>query len=286
MLVEAENRFDALVVAGELAGSLDPSVAHAAFLALCQLRERKGWSQATFEVALAGASENEEQNAAVLTWDRTLLRARWVLPTRSGPELPVPRDLFAPLRVPPTPEASTLLRQALEHVAHRSAPAGAAERKRAITPSWGADRPGFLEVGSVQQLEHLMEQATAWPLDLPEHYLQVHWCCYGEYGEAGARETREAESAGRPRRHRSGRAVLYHGSYRWEAGQEPESAVMGSASLHRELWVLFAACPHRARLEAAWQMWLGSWSAKQEIGLAPLAQGLQELWSVLAAATL
>jgi hypothetical protein len=284
LLAETENRFGTLVTAGELAGSLDPPVAHAAYLALCQLREREGWSQATFEAALAGISDDEEQNAAVLTWDRTLLRARWMSPVRSGPEQPAPQaNLFGPLTVPQSPAASTLLRQALEHVAHCGAPVG---RGRALASS--RDQLCFLEVNGAQQLEQVLEQLMTWLLDLPERYLQVHWSGYGETtgGTSGA------DPPVRQLPHGSGTAVLYRGclTYHWGPGEGPASPALpslqgqGAAPLRRELWVLFAACPHRERLEAAWQLYLSGWQAQQASSWASLRQGLQDLWSVLAPA--
>ncbi|MBE3568494.1 MAG: hypothetical protein IMW90_22490 [Thermogemmatispora sp.] len=293
LLAEAENRFDALVAVGELAGSLDPPVAHAASLALCQLREREGWSQATFEAALAGISDDEEQNAAVLTWDRTLLRARWMSPVRSGPEQPAPQaDLFGPLTVPQSPAASTLLRQALEQVAHRGAVAVGCWSPQPLNTGEHAhaDQLCFLQVSDRLGLERALAHISSWLLDLPERYLQVHWSCYGEArgggGKSGTPPSVEEQQPGsdKPTLYRSG--LTYH----WGPGEGPASPAFpslqgqGAAPLRRELWVLFAACPHRERLEAAWQLYLSSWQRQQRCSCASLAQGLQDLWSVLAPA--
>jgi hypothetical protein len=295
LLAEAENRFDALVAVGELAGSLDPPVAHAASLALCQLREREGWSQATFEAALAGISDDEEQNAAVLTWDRTLLRARWVL-AGSGPGRPAScADLFGPLAWPQTPAASALLRQGLMQVAHRGAVAAGCWSPQPLNTGEHApaDQLCFLQVSDRQGLERALAHITFWLLDLPERYLQVHWSCYGETrgggGKSGTPPSVEEQQPGsdKPTLYRSG--LTYH----WGPGEEPASTALPSsrgreaAWLHRDLWVLFAASPHRDLLEAAWQLYLSSLSGlqrQQRCSCASLAQGLQERWSVLASA--
>jgi hypothetical protein len=296
LLAEAENRFDALVAVGELAGSLDPPVAHAASLALCQLREREGWSQATFEAALAGISDDEEQNAAVLTWDRTLLRARWVL-AGSGPERAAScADLFGPLAWPQTPATSALLRQALEQVAHRGAVAAGCWSPQPLNTGEHAhaDQLCFLQVSDRQGLERALAQLTSWLLDLPERYLQVHWSWYGETRARGGGGKSGTPPSGQEQQPGSDKPILYRSglTYHWGPGEEPASTAspsrwgQGAAPLRRELWVLFAACPHRERLEAAWQRYLSGWQRQQQASSwASLQQGVQDLWGLLATVT-
>jgi hypothetical protein len=245
--------------AGELAGSLDPFLARAAFHALVDIREREGWSEEQFDAALFGCSEDEAANAAVLAFDRTVLRATWGIPYRTPREGPP----FGDLTLPQDRRSVALLREALESAARRS--------RGPVTPasvarSW-LDAPlhlSFLHVESEQDAHAVLALCTAWLVEEgAELAAEATWWVYGAPGDSGQR--------------------IYRLGVRYKpaAGGHPAPEALPAA---RELWVLFPGSRHgRRSAEAACQRYILSFLTVQDVRIAPLDEGLAMLWGWLQA---
>ncbi len=247
------------LAAGELAGHLAPSVARNAYLALLEVRQRYQWNDAQFEAALSGVcEEDEEANAAVLDFDRTVLRPRWLRwNLRGGDAL---HDASGASLLPQTPGTAEVLREAL-----RKAASGlkGQTRHRRLWPISEQVSLAFFLVEREEALSSLIAQVSRWLIEeYPLRYVRVWWCLYAD----GEPET--ARSAWH----------LYqlHIEY---VPCHPEGTGR-SEPFHSELWALFPV-RRKTRLEAAWQRYLHSWSAFAHVSGESLSRGLHTLWSQL-----
>jgi hypothetical protein len=160
--------------AGMLAGNLDPSLARSAYLALLDVQARYQWSNAQFEAALSGEMEDEEEeNTAVLDFDRCQLRAFWLSTSMCrGDQEP---DLFGEYALPSTFEAVSTLRSALEQAARHRTENGLLQSS--LYAADGSARV-FLRVTSTQDLSMVIEHVNTWLLEaLPQCYARVQWDC-------------------------------------------------------------------------------------------------------------
>ena len=234
--------------AGELAGHSAPAIARQAYTALYAHRSRfPSLDEDTFFRALAGTSEEERFNDALVDFDRSRLRANWISTrTRSSPE----KVFFGELALPPFPGSARVLRSALKCVADQAP----ARRNSAQDTSLV-----FRHVNEHSDLIALLHLVTTWLIDTAPH-AALRLCCR-VYGDAASMV--------------EGTARLYRLVLAYE--EHPE----GEALPPRNLWVLFAAgrrtLDHRAR-EGAWQRFLESWLRWSDVRCEPLATGLHLLW--------
>lgn len=251
---EAERLLTFHQAAGELAGNLDPFVARAAYHALADIRLERDWSDEQFEAALYGYSEHDEDNAAVLAFDRTLLRFSWSIPYRSQREGPP----FGDWTLPQPVCAQNVLRSVLERATrirtHRT-PLRSIEREWFETPL----HLHFLRVESDLDLTRVIDTANAWLI---------------EEGRGLAAE---------------GMWWLYASSsservYRLTVHYKPsldDARLAGGLPPARELWALFRTGEHMRTVEAAYQRYILSWLRMQELRCEQLIEGLQLLWAYL-----
>lgn len=253
------------VAAGELSGSLHPSVARRAYCALLELQQRSHWSDAQFEAALTGtAVEDEAANAVVLDFDRTWLRARWLLTsTRKRKEQPNPFGAFA---LAQTPRTASVLRSALEQVAARP---GASAPDNVLQLPKSATCCSFFRVEDALDLPPVLEQVNAWLMkDEPTCFARAWWKLYAD---------KPAEGSGTA-------AHLYQLRVVYEDDQyTDEASGKGGERPPRELWVLFPVQRRLLTVETAWQRFLLSWMTCVEGHCESFYAGLQTLWSFLEA---
>ena len=250
---EAEHLLAWHQASGELAGNLDPLIAREAYHALDDVRHEHGWADEQFEAALFGYSEHDEDNAAVLAFDRTLLRASWSIPYRSKREGPP----FAEWTLPQPVGAQHILRHALEHAARA--------RKNRTTPR-------FVEREWFDVPLHLHFRRVESDLDLTQVI---------DTANAALIEEGRGLSA-------EGMWWLYAGSaehvYRLTVHYKPsldETRPAEQMPPARELWALFPVGQHLRNVEAAYQRYIVSWLRLQELRCEPLTDGLQLLWAYL-----
>jgi hypothetical protein len=246
--------------AGELAGSLNPSIARLAYLALLEVQQRYQWSEAQFEAALNGIREDDEEaNAAVLDFDRCSLRAYWLSTrTRKREEEPDPLGQFA---LAQTPRTARVLRSALEWVASHHTESGVFRE-----PLQVADRTflSFFRLEEAQDLSLVIAHVNAWLLkDFPECYARVRFSLYADI--------RWKETTA-PSPH------LYHMSVEYAHCHEKRQADEGCGPIRRELWVLVPARKREEVVEAAWQRYIRSWLTFADLSTEALYYGLQALW--------
>ena len=250
---EAEHLLVCHQAAGELAGNLDPFIARAAYHALADIRHERGWNDEQFEAALYGYSEQDEENAAVLAFDRTLLRASWSIPYRTSREGPP----FGEWTLPQPLGAQHVLRHALEHAA-------CAKKNRTtlrfVEREW-FDVPlhlHFRRVESDLDLTQLIDTANAWLIEEGRDLsAEGMWWLYAGSAEHVYRLT-----------------VHYKPSF-------DETRPAEQMPPARELWALFRVGQHLRNVEAAYQRYILSWLRLQELRCEPLADGLQLLWASL-----
>jgi hypothetical protein len=237
--------------AGELAGVRDPFLARSAFHALVDIREREGWSDEAFEAALFGYSEDEAANAAVLAFDRTVLRAVWSIPYRSTHDGPP----FGELTLPQNRHSVGILRAALA-----AASEGRASQVSlaTIARSW-LDAPlhlHFLRGAGELDASALIALCNCWLIEAhADLAAEALWWVYG------TRTTRIYRLCVR---------------YKPAVGSPAPSAVPSA----RELWVLFTG-DHGRGVEAAFQRYILCWLSMAGLQLEPLEQGLLLLWDWL-----
>jgi hypothetical protein len=247
------------LAAGELAGHLAPSVARNAYLALLEVQRRNQWNDAQFEAALAGISDADEANAAVLDFDRTILRPRWQRSRLYKGN--APHRLSGTSVLPQTPGTAEVLREALREAASQSKEQ---TRQRRLWPVSKQVSLSFFLIESVQALSSLIAQVNRCLIEEhPLHYARVWWCRY-------------ADAEPEPRR---SALHLYQCHIEYVSGH-PEGTER-LEPLHHELWALFPVRSRRECLEAAWQHYLHSWSALELVPGAALSRGLHALWSWL-----
>ncbi len=242
--------------AGELAGNLDPFVARSAYHALAEIRYRQGWGDEAFEAALFGYSQSDEDNAAVLAFDRAALRATWGLPfraLRAGPP-------FGDLTLPYHTTTGHLLRSALETIAHRrgqGAALASIERTYLDSPL----QLHFVRVESDLDLPGLLARCNGWLIEeAPDCSAEAMWWVYGAPGMGAARLYR----------------LTVHYKKGWRGTGEPPAG--------HELWVLFRPGERIGRVEAALQRYILCWLSVQEVRCEGLEEGLALLWSWLSSA--
>jgi hypothetical protein len=249
-LEEAEVLREQHWYAGYLAGSLTPHVARAAYDALCEIREREGWTPAFFGEALAGLSGDERANRSVLGFNRCLLGRSWRLPYQPG-------KAFGEIALPPTPRSDRLLRSALTSCAEHPA---VLEQL-----NWQRHRSGetvleFLQVEDDQDLYAVIGVLNTLLLEeVPDSKL-AQWYCYG----GSERRTMPP---------------LYRLTVNY--GESRESGA-SAAMLSREVWILFPS-RHARHLdfEAALQCYIASWLAWQGVEVEGSRDGLATLWGWL-----
>lgn len=251
-LAESERLHTWHQASGEMAGSLDPFLARAAYHAIADIRGRQGWDDEQFEAALFGYSERDEDNAAVLAFDRSVLRSTWSLPlkaTRNGPP-------FGDLTLPQKRQTVHLLRSALEAATSRRA---SQVPLRAIERNW-LDTPlhlHFLRIDSDLEFPSLIASCNRWLVE-ESHELAAEgmWWVY-------------SSNATRMRIYR----LCVHYKATGQKGQ--------SVSPPHELWVLFAGSERSQLVEAAYQRFILCWLSVQEVRIEPLEIGLSHLWGWL-----
>jgi hypothetical protein len=248
---EAEHLLSCHLAAGQLAGNSKPFVARAAYSALLDTRYEREWSIEQFEDALYGASERDEDNAAVLAFDRTLLRSSWSIPYRASREGPP----FGEWTLPQPVSAQNVLRHALEQASRvERMPQQFVEREMFDAPL----RLYFMRVESDLDLARVVDSANAWLIEegrgLPAEGM---WWLY-----AGPSER------------------LYRLTVRYK---QPFDETIPDSELPpaRELWILFRSGERLRNTEAAYQRYILSWLKMQEVRCEPLVDGLHLLWAWL-----
>lgn len=233
-------------LAAELAGNRSPWVARTAYSALDARRRESPTldTQERFVEALSGTSTDLQANDALVTFDRSLLRERWIV-TSSRPQSTPPS--FGELAVPCSSRSAHLLRAALSRAAGWPHDA-ISEQAR---PSW------LQEITDETDLAVLVRVFNGWLIEThPQAAVRLLCWAYGD----GYRL-----ATGSPR--------IYRLSLSYE-----DAPVEGRST--RDLWVLFAARPtmKQRALEAAWQTFLSSWLTWSETQCELLAHGLQIFW--------
>lgn len=247
-LEEAETLREQHWHAGHLAGCLTPFIARAAYDALCDIREREGWSLAFFGEALAGLSRDERANRLVLDFNRCLLGRNWRLPYR-------PEKAFGESALPPTPRSDRLLRSALTSCAEYPTVLEQLNWHRS-----GETALRFSQVEDEQDLYAALGVLNTLLLEEAPGSKLAQWYCYG-----GAVR----------------RAVppLYRLALNYGESSEPGASV---ALLSREVWILFPSRHVRhLDFEAALQRYITSWLAWQGVVVEGPLDGLTMLWSWL-----
>jgi hypothetical protein len=257
-----EHLFRCHLAAGALAGTRDPFLARMAFYALLEVGRRHGWSNEQFEAALAGEREDDEAaNAAVLDFDRSVLRAYWrsTHTRRDGNEVSSPLGAFA---LAQTTKTAAVLRAALEQVARRRA------ANHPHFPSFAISHNTFLSFVRLEG-ETDLSQAIAYVNTclieaFPHDAAHVQWTLYANQSEAASEQPS---------------ARIYR--FRVEYVSREEQAKQASAPVWREWWVLLPAqrCPQH--VEAAWQRYLCAWRAWADPTIETLEEGMRALWSQL-----
>lgn len=256
-LAESEQLHDWYEEAGNLAGCLRPAIARAAYQALVDIRRQQGWDEKQFEAALGGYSEHPEDNAAVLAFDRTVLRSSWGQPHRVDRQGPPFGDLTL---VQQSQQIAYLLRTALAAWANRHTNL---VPLRKIERGWG-DEPlhlFFLVIDSDLEFPSLIAHCNTWLVDeSPDLAAVVTWHVYGSGTIDGMR--------------------IYRLCVRYKPSLFDPPVSTPSA---RELWVLFPADADERRrwTEAAFQRYILCWPFMQEIHCESLEDGLPILWNWL-----
>jgi hypothetical protein len=254
-LAQVERLRAAHLAAGALAGSADPRVARAAYGALLEVRATRGWNEGQWAEALAGVSEDEEANAAVLSFDRTQLRHFWRVTAASSRQPPV--SPFGFLTLLPMPGAAGVLRRALSAAAERQ------PRRSPLHPVSSQRQEALLslhllQVADEEDLAHALDVANVCLIETsPELAAEAQWAAYGQPGGDH----------------------LYRLSVDYlpvRGARQPEEALPAT----QEVWVCFLnPVGKRQRLEAAWQGYIAGWLRWVEIGTGTLTEGLSQLWS-------
>jgi hypothetical protein len=245
------------MAAGELAGTLQPSHARDAYLALLDVQRRYRWSDTQFEAALNGVSEDDEEaNTAVLDFDRCALRAYWLVASTRKQEEPSP---FGQFTLTQTYRTARVLRSALEQVTRHTADPGTLQ-----APLQVADRPSFsfLHMEGEHDLSQVLRHVNAWLLDFPECYARVRFALYAE---------RRVQETATPSPHLYQMSVEYANCH----GAQAEG---GNGPIRRDLWVLVPARKRDEIVEAAWQRYIRGWLTMADLSTDDLYYGLQALW--------
>ncbi|HEU5377145.1 MAG TPA: hypothetical protein VFV38_17070 [Ktedonobacteraceae bacterium] len=234
-------------LAAELAGNRLPWVARTAYTALSAQRMQSPLLDTTerFLQALGGTSPDPQANDALLGFDRSLLRDRWIV-TSSRPQGAPPS--FGKLALPRSSHAARRLRAALSRAA--GWPPDDALAKQ-VSPVW------FQEILEEGDLALLVRVYNGWLIEThPQAAVRLRCWIYGD----GYRPV-----LGTPRIYRL--ALSYEGT-----------PLEGPST--RDLWILCAEhpTPEQHALEAAWQTFLASWLTWSEMQTDALAQGLRLLW--------
>lgn len=158
-------------LAADLAATRDPTLARAAYDAICDLAHLHGWSEATLEAALSDADEDDTINAAVVDFSRAGLRASWQVGHGIG-------GSFGPLACQQDTRSGTILRSALRQAG-------------ALTIDWlsrrqviSADGPRrlalMLTLSEVAELPAVLSATQALLLAHPDQRPMATWHCSGE----------------------------------------------------------------------------------------------------------
>jgi hypothetical protein len=239
--------------AGELAGHRSPSVARQAYLAL-QARRSLFTTLAddsAFACALSGESADESVNDALVDFDRSQLRARWLATATRPPEK---QASFGDLALPLFPRSARTLRSALARAASWSATSPCPELAQGATV--------FRQVRDETGLAAVIHVLNTWLIDTyPQAAVRLHCRLSGDAFSLVV-----------------GAARLYHLSLTHE-----DAAELEKSRPSRDLWVLFADrhLVERRALEGAWQRFLRSWLTWSEVQCEDLATGFQSLWEQL-----
>ncbi len=235
-------------LAAELAGNRLPWVARNAYAALAARRNHYPLlnTQERFVEALSGTSVDPQANDALLTFERSLLRKRWMVTTSrpSGESAS-----FGELAVPGSSRSARFLRAALARAAGWPRDAVSEHARQ----SW------YQDVTDETDLAVLIRTLNGWLIEThPQAAVRLLCWAYGD----GYRL-----AIGSPR--------VYRLSLSYEDASLTEPTTC-------DLWVLFAARPtaEQRALEAAWQTLLSSWLTWSEVQCEPMAQGLQILWTL------
>jgi hypothetical protein len=254
-LAEVERLSAAHLAAGALAGSADPHIARAAYGALLEVRATRGWDEQQWAEALAGVSEDEEANTAVLSFDRTQLRRFWRVTAATSRQPKAPP--FGALTLLPMPGAASILRRALKAAAERQI-----QRPplHPVSSRW-QEAPlslHLLQVAGEGDLAHALDVANVCLIETaPELAAEAQWAVYGQPG--GDHLYR-----------------LSVGYLPVRGTRQPEETLPAA----QEVWVCFLnPVGKRQRLEAAWQGYITGWQRWIEIDTGTLTEGLSQLWS-------
>ena len=251
LLEQATDLATCYRLAGLLAGNLSPWVARTAYAALqdrrCQFPTLA--TQEQFLKALSGTGPDGQINDAMVMFDRSLLRDRWVVTSTRSPG---DEASFREFTVPLVPQTAHLLRAVLLQVAAWTT------EEQAPVPSASC---WFQDIADEMDLALLLRVVNAWLMQShPQAAVRLFCRVYGDAASPGADSPH-----------------IYRLSLSYE-----DAPIDGMPT--RDLWGLFAAPPvyKRRALEGAWQRFLLPWLTWSEVLCEPLAQGLRMLWMLQA----
>jgi hypothetical protein len=268
LLAADEYLYAAHLSAGALAGHLGPGIARTAYVALRKVKQRHGWDERAFHDALHGRSLDETANEAVLDFDRTLLRPLWLLTTSK--KCNARQLLFGQCARPQTPATAQMLRTALEQAAEdQAAHVPLPTLSSMKTLSW-MRRPwhlAFLWITCEQDMQRAIRIVNTWLVDdFLECFAGVRWWCYADV----ATDHEQAPYAS---------SRLYRIRVAYATPTQMSEETDGNHLVEtRELWILFSTHSEMETVEGAWQRYICSWLACQELRCEPLSNSFQELW--------
>jgi hypothetical protein len=260
---ELEERLSSLeqlsiwhMAVGELVGSRNPLHARAAYDALRDIRRRMAWDDHAFTEALFGTSAREEDNAVVLTFDRTGLRGNWSLAHRTKRDGPP----FGEFTLPYHQRTAYLLREALEAVAarHPSHPT-----LRTIERPYFGDTPLHLRFFRLQEgrdLPLLLSLFHSWLVEEAPHLTaEVSWWLYAD---------------------RTTTFRLYRLFVRYKPTFEDRQG-SGELPAAHDLWILLSPSQDLRSTESALQRYILCWRSVHEIRCEAFDEALPTLWGWL-----
>jgi hypothetical protein len=236
--------------AAMLAGSSDPRIVRAAYLALCDIADERRWDDATFDLALSGVHDDEAINSAIIDFDRACMRGTWSIGMGEGGN-------FGAYTLPQGERSADLLRYALRQVAQGNH----ARPLRTIEQGEYRWRGGFLTLDSDFELSFVLAAANTALLAYQRGSALANWHLYADQPGLG-------------------HARLYRLTVRYDdqGSAKPDDT---------DIWILVVPTRERTLCaEAALQRYIASWLRVQQLRVESLedgyAYGLTTLWGHLA----
>jgi hypothetical protein len=162
-------------LAADLAATRDPFHARAAYDAICNLAQSRGWGEATLEAALYDADDDDAVNAAIVDFSRASLRASWRVGHGIG-------GSFGSLACQQDTRSGAILRSALRQAGYLTT--DWLTRRLVISTNATRRLSLLLTLSEAAELPAVLSAAQALLLAHPDQSLLATWRCYGDPTES------------------------------------------------------------------------------------------------------